>query len=234
MAVRRRSRKSPAACRPWPPTFRGVPRNHRRCGERSRSADARAAGNGNGMGRVVEHPRREQPVRIGLAAVSTDGAIVKVHPDGTGARKNGPQTIGESRGDGSPGFILPRMPERRRHSRRPPDRPVMHPGNAGRHINRGVCKGNCPVDGSGMRDDGTRRPAPELGFGPVVPPPGTRPYPRICDRETYGPRNGVGRLFRRPKGFCRILPRFGKFDAIFPASSCSFLSSMHCFGVNTL
>ena len=43
--------------------------------------------------------QREQIVRIKLEAVSMDSTIVKVHPDGTGAlKKNGPQSIGKSRG----------------------------------------------------------------------------------------------------------------------------------------
>ena len=64
--------------------------------------------------------------------------------------------------------------------------------------------------------NGIRRPAPDLGFGPVVvPPPGTRIGPWEYDREMYKRRNGVGRLFRRSKGFRRILPRFEKPDVMF-------------------
>ncbi len=48
--------------------------------------------------RVFEHLQREQIVRIKLEAVAMDSTIVKVHPDGTGALKNGPQSIGKSRG----------------------------------------------------------------------------------------------------------------------------------------
>ena len=40
--------------------------------------------------RVFEHLQREQIVRIKLEAVAMDSTIVKVHPDGTGALKNGP------------------------------------------------------------------------------------------------------------------------------------------------
>ena len=51
------------------------------------------------LDRVFEYLQREQIVRIKLEAVSMDSTIVKVHPDGTGAlKKNGPQSIGKSRG----------------------------------------------------------------------------------------------------------------------------------------
>ena len=48
--------------------------------------------------RVFEYLQRERIVRIKLEGVSMDSTIVKVHPDGTGALKNGPQSIGKSRG----------------------------------------------------------------------------------------------------------------------------------------
>ena len=65
------------------------------------------------LDRVFEHLQREQIVRIKLEAVSLDSTIVKVHPDGTGAlKKNGPQSIGKSRGGWTTKFIwLPRMLE---------------------------------------------------------------------------------------------------------------------------
>ena len=51
------------------------------------------------LDRVFEHLQREQIVRVKLEAVSMDSTIVKVHPDGTGGfKKNGPQSIGKSRG----------------------------------------------------------------------------------------------------------------------------------------
>jgi hypothetical protein len=42
--------------------------------------------------------QRAQIVRITIDAVSLDTMMVKVHPKGTGALKNGPQEIGKSRG----------------------------------------------------------------------------------------------------------------------------------------
>ena len=50
------------------------------------------------LDRVFEKLQVEQIVRIKLEAVSLDSTSIKVHPDGTGALKNGPQSIGKSRG----------------------------------------------------------------------------------------------------------------------------------------
>ena len=66
------------------------------------------------LDRVFEHLQREQIVHVKLEAVSLDSTIVKVHPDGTGARKKaGPSPSGNLAVDGLPRFIwLPRMLER--------------------------------------------------------------------------------------------------------------------------
>lgn len=61
----------------------------------------------------------------------------------------------------------------------------------------------------------TRQLALDLGFIPVVPPLKTRLEPWEYDREMYKRRNEVERLFRRLKGFRRILSRFEKLDAMF-------------------
>jgi transposase len=50
------------------------------------------------LDRVFQELQREQIVRIKIESVCVDSTVVKVHPDGTGALKNGPQAIGKSRG----------------------------------------------------------------------------------------------------------------------------------------
>ena len=50
------------------------------------------------LDRVFEHLQRAQLIRIKLEAVSLDSTVVKVHPDGTGARKKtAPKTIWNDR-----------------------------------------------------------------------------------------------------------------------------------------
>ena len=53
-------------------------------------------------------------VRVKIEAISLDSTIVKVHPDGTGAKKKADRSpSGSPEGDGPPKFIwLPRMLER--------------------------------------------------------------------------------------------------------------------------
>ena len=67
------------------------------------------------LDRVFAHIQKNQLVRIKLEAVSPDSTIVKVHPDGTGARnKTGLRPSASPAGAGPPSFIwLPRMLERR-------------------------------------------------------------------------------------------------------------------------
>ena len=50
------------------------------------------------LDRMFEELQKTQVVRIKIEAVSLDSTSMKVHPDGTGALKNGPQAIGKSRG----------------------------------------------------------------------------------------------------------------------------------------
>ena len=63
------------------------------------------------LDRVFEHLQRAQLIRIKLEAVSLDSTIVKVHPDGTGARKKtAPKPSANPAAGGPPRFIwLPRM-----------------------------------------------------------------------------------------------------------------------------
>ena len=50
------------------------------------------------LDRVFTVLQEQQIIRIKIEAMSVDSTIVKVHPDGTGATKKGPQAIGKSRG----------------------------------------------------------------------------------------------------------------------------------------
>ena len=63
--------------------------------------------------------------------------------------------------------------------------------------------------------DETRNLVSSLGFSPVVPPKSNRIEPWTYDKELYKKRNEVERLFRKLKGFRRVLTRFDKLDAVF-------------------
>ncbi len=78
------------------------------------------------LDRVFEQLQRDQVVRIKVEALGLDSTSVKVHPDGTGARKKTARRPSASpAADGTPRFIwLPRMPERRSPSPSPPATPT--------------------------------------------------------------------------------------------------------------
>jgi transposase len=65
--------------------------------------------------------------------------------------------------------------------------------------------------------DTTRHLAVELGYVPVVPLKHNRRTPWDYDRALYTRRNEIERLFRRLKGFRRIVSRFEKLDIMFAA-----------------
>lgn len=67
------------------------------------------------LDRVFERMQAEQLVRVRLEAVSLDSTIVKVHPDGTGARKKTARRPSAAAAEaGPPKFIwLPRIPAAR-------------------------------------------------------------------------------------------------------------------------
>jgi hypothetical protein len=50
------------------------------------------------LDQVFAKLQQEQILRLKIEAFSLDSTSVKVHPDGTGALKNGPQALGKSRG----------------------------------------------------------------------------------------------------------------------------------------
>ena len=84
------------------------------------------------LDRVFEHLQREQIVRIKVEAMGLDSTSVKVHPDGTGARKKTAHSPSASPGAaGPPRFIwLPRMLEQQSPSRSRPAKPTTRPSVA--------------------------------------------------------------------------------------------------------
>ena len=170
------------------------------------------------LDQVFEHLQREQIVRIKLEAMSMDSTIVKVHPDGTGAlKKNGPQSIGRSRGGWTTKIHMVAADARTAITF------SLSPGQAhdapeGRKLlNRLGQQYDSPslIMDRAYQGDETRQLALALGYEPVVPPLRTRVEPWEYDREMYKRRNEIERLFRRLKGFRRIFSRFEKLDVVF-------------------
>ena len=154
--------------------------------------------------------QQEQILRIKIEAFSLDSTSVKVHPDGTGALKNGPQAIGKSRGGWNTKIHLVAANARTAITF------CLSPGEAhdapvGRQLRLDL--GPLPVEVPLLMDrayesDETRQLVLELNMIPVVPPKSNRREPWEYDRELYKKRNQVERLFRRLKGFRRIFSRF--------------------------
>ena len=65
------------------------------------------------LDRVFRRLQQHRMIRIKVEVLGLDSTSVKVHPDGTGARKKGVHRLsGSPEGDGTPIFIwLPQMPK---------------------------------------------------------------------------------------------------------------------------
>ncbi|MDO9131917.1 IS5 family transposase [Hydrogenophaga sp.] len=170
------------------------------------------------LDRMFEELQRAQVVRIKIEAVSLDSTSIKVHPDGTGApKKNGPQSIGKSRGGWNTKIHMVAADARTAVTF------SLSPGQAhdapeGRRLLSSLGPTSRPVQlvmDRAYEGNETRQLALDLGFIPVVPPMKTRIEPWDYDREMYKRRNEVERLFRRLKGYRRIFSRFEKLDLMF-------------------
>ena len=179
------------------------------------------------MNRLVE----ERGARPGVREVATatdrapqtgGGVAGQHHRQGAsrwdgGAKKNGPQSIGRSRGGWTTKLHMVAADARTAvtFSLSPGQR---HDAPEGRKLLRRLGRqraGPALVMDRAYEGDATRQLALDLGFTPVVPPLKTRRNPWVYDREIYKRRNEIERLFRRLKGFRRIFSRFDKLDALF-------------------
>jgi transposase len=134
-----------------------------------------------------------------------------------GSKKNGPQSIGKSRGGWNTKIHMVAADARTAITF------ALSPGNAhdapeGRELLRDL--GPMPEGLPMLMDkayegDETRQLVLSLGMVPVVPPKSNRIEPWEYDRALYKKRNEIERLFRRLKGFRRIFSRFEKLDALF-------------------
>ena len=169
------------------------------------------------LDRLFEKLQVEQIVRIKLEAVSLDSTSIKVHPDGTGAPKNGPQAIGKSRGGWNTKVHMIAADARTAIAF------ALSPGNAhdapeGRELLwelPSMPEGLPMLMDRAYEGNETRQLVLDLGMVRVVPPESNRIEPWEFDPALYRKRNEIERLFRRLKGFRRIFSRFEKLDVLF-------------------
>lgn len=133
------------------------------------------------------------------------------------AKKNGPQSIGKSRGGWTTKIHMVAADARTAVTFcRSPGQ--AHDASAGRELLGKLGAPDRPLYllmDRAYEGNETRQLALDLGFIQVVPPLKTRVQPCEYDREMYKRRNEVERLFRRLKGFRRIFSRFEKLDVMF-------------------
>jgi transposase len=134
-----------------------------------------------------------------------------------GFKKNGPQSIGKSRGGWNTKIHMVAADARTAITF------SLSPGQAhdapeGRALLSRLGAPSRPLHllmDRAYEGNETRQLALDLGFIPVVPPTKTRIQPWEYDRAMYKRRNEVERLFRRLKGYRRIFSRFDKLDLMF-------------------
>jgi transposase len=178
------------------------------------------------LARIFATLQQEQIITLKLEAASLDSTSLKVHPDATGALKNGPQSIGRSRGGLTTKIHLVAGDERTalcfslsagNCADGPEGRKLLEDWENQKPAGIGALIMDRAYEG-----DETRQLVLRLEMVPVVPPKITRLNPWEYDRELYKKRNAVERneverLFRRLKGFRRIFSRFEKRDQMFTA-----------------
>lgn len=133
-------------------------------------------------------------------------------------KKNGPQSLGKSRGGWTTKIHLVAADARTAiaFSLSPGQ---IHDAAEGRKLlgtlEKDKFEGVAVIMDKAYEGNETRQLVFDLGMIPVVPPKENRVSIWEYDREMYKKRNEVERLFRRLKGFRRIFSRFEKLDVVF-------------------
>jgi transposase len=195
--------------------WRGLPKQlgnwHTICTRMNRWSKARV------LDRIFARLQQEQILAIRIEHVCLDSTSIKVHPDGTGALKNGPQAIGRSRGgcttkihlvatNARCALILKLSPGQAGDA--PHGRELLQAGGS-------VPAGLPLIMDSAYQGDQTLQLAWELGYIPVVRPNPQRLEPWEYDHTLYRRRNEIERLSRRLKSYWRVFSRFVKLDILF-------------------
>jgi len=126
---------------------------------------------------VFAELQHQQIVRVRVESVSLDSTIIPVHPDGTGAVKNGPQCVGRSRGGWSTELHLAASDARSAVSF------SLSPGQAGdgpagcQLLQSDLPDAQHVVIDRAYEGDETRQLVLDLEMKPVVPPKQNRASP---------------------------------------------------------
>ena len=148
-----------------------------------------------------------------------DSTSVKVHPDGTSAQmKNGPKSIGKSRGGWNTKIRMVSASDRHTmifrlsggQARDAPEGRVLLES-----WDKPVANAPLAMDYA-YECDKTRGLVETLGMTPVVPPKANRKVKWDYNKDLYKLRTEVERLFRRLKVYRRIHTRFKRLDVMFP------------------
>jgi transposase len=157
-------------------------------------------------------------VRICIEAISLDSISVKMHPDGTRALKKRTPDYWQIpwRMDHQDSYGCGRCQGRnniRTLSKQAHDAPE------GRELLRdlGSFPGMPVIMDRAYEGNETRQLLLALDMVPVIPPKSNRVDPWRYDRALYKKCNEIERLFRRLKGFRRIVSCFEKWDCVFLA-----------------
>src|ERR1700689_4261177 len=165
---------------------------------------------------------RPAAARANPCSPDRTGVLGQHHHQGSprrhrGAKKNGPQAIGRSRGGCTTKIHLVAANARCALILK------LSPGQAGDAPHgRDLLQAGGPVPNgcylimdSAYQGDETLRLSRQLGYIPVVPPNPQRLVSWEYDRIVYRRRNEIERLSRRLKGFRRVFCRFDKLDVLF-------------------
>ena len=161
--------------------------------------------------RAHSHRSPQPRLNFGKGAPGRHGSI----------KKNGPQSIGKSRGGWTTKIHMVAADARTAITF------ALSPGNAhdapeGRELLRdlGSFPGMPVIMDRAYEGNETRQLVLALDMVPVVPPKSNRVEPWRYDRALYKKRNEIERLFRRLNGYRRIFSRFEKLDCVFLAFLC--------------